>query len=136
LRKQQQAVDLELRSLELASEDQSRYLRLAETVSEFRDKLRLRAETLDTVERQKILRLVVQEILVGADTIRIRHSIPVTDSGPGGHDGMVPVMNPAGGAGARSYLLRTGNDQSAVSKSVSALCVRWVDGAAVSASAV
>jgi site-specific DNA recombinase len=109
LRKQQQAVDLELRSLELASEDQSRYLRLAETLSEFRGKLRLRAETLDTVERQKILRLVVQEILVGADMIRIRHSIPVTNFGPGGHDGMAPLMNPAAGAGSRSYLLRTGS---------------------------
>jgi site-specific DNA recombinase len=109
LRKQQQAVDFELRSLELASEDQSRYLRLAETLSEFRGKLRLRAETLDTVERQKILRLVVQEILVGADTIRIRHSIPVTDSGPGGHEGMGPPMHPAGGTGSRSYLLRTGS---------------------------
>jgi len=118
LRKQQQAVDLELRSLELASEDQSRYLRLAETLSEFRGKLRLRAETLDTVERQKILRLVVQEILVGADTIRIRHSIPVTDSGPGGHDGMAPLMNPAAGAGSRSYLLRTGSHRATLRRSL------------------
>src|SRR2546426_3266190 len=99
LRKQEHAVDLELRSLELASEDQSRYLRLAETLSEFRGKLRVRAETLDTVDRQKILRLVVQEILVGADTIRIRHSIPVADSGPRERDGLAPPMNPAGGTG-------------------------------------
>jgi site-specific DNA recombinase len=127
LRKQQQAVDLELRSLELASEDQSRYLRLAETLSEFRGKLRLRAETLDTVERQKILRLVVQEILVGADTIRIRHSIPVTNFGPGGHDGMAPLMNPAAGAGSRSYLLRTGSDLTAFGEYLSALCAGPVD---------
>src|SRR6267143_446008 len=47
LRKQEQAVASELRSLDLASQDQSRYLRLAETLSEFRGKLRVRAQTLD-----------------------------------------------------------------------------------------
>src|SRR6266702_962783 len=114
LRKQEQAVDSDLRSLELASEDQSRYLRLAETLSEFRGKLRVRAETLDTVDRQKILRLVVQEILVGADTIRIRHSIPVADSGPRERDGLAPPMNPAGGGGSPGYLLRTGSHDSSL----------------------
>ncbi len=118
LRKQEQAVDSELRSLELASEDQSRYLRLAETLSEFRGKLRVRAETLDTVDRQKILRLVVQEILVGADTIRIRHSIPVADSGPRERDGLAPPMNPAGGGGSPGYLLRTGRHRTALRRSL------------------
>src|SRR5206468_3466625 len=56
LRKQEHTIESELRSLQLASEDQSRYLRLAETLSEFRSKFRARAETLNTVERQKILR--------------------------------------------------------------------------------
>jgi site-specific DNA recombinase len=41
LRKQEQAVASELHSLDLASQDQSRYLRLAETLSEFRGKLRV-----------------------------------------------------------------------------------------------
>ena len=77
LRKQQQAIASELRSFELASQDQSRYLKLAETLSEFRGKLRVRAETLDTVERQKILRLVVQDVLVGSD----HDSNPAFDSG-------------------------------------------------------
>jgi site-specific DNA recombinase len=114
LRKQEHAVESELRSLELASEDQSRYLRLAETLSEFRGKLRVRAETLDTVERQKILRLVVQEILVGSDTIRIRHSIPAADSGPGGHGSPGSPTRPVAGTGFGSYLLRTGSHHSAL----------------------
>ena len=121
LRKQELAVESELQSLKMASEDQSRYLRLAETLSEFRGKLRVRAETLDIVERQKILRLVVQEILVGSDTIRIRHAIPMPDFGTGGHGSLTPPMNPGGGAASRSYLLRTRSPQSAVSESVSAL---------------
>src|SRR2546426_1119231 len=107
LRKQEQAVASELRSLDLASQDQSRYLRLAETLSEFRGKLRVRAQTLDIVERQKILRFVVQEILVGSDTIRIRHSIPVTDSGRAGQGSVASPMNLNSGPGSGSYLLRS-----------------------------
>ncbi len=84
LRKQEHAVESELHSLEMTSEDQSRYLRLAETLSEFRGKLRARAQILDIAERRRILRLVVQEILVGRDTIQIRHSIPIADSVSGG----------------------------------------------------
>src|SRR3989454_1726592 len=117
LRKQEQVVDSDLRSLELASEDQSRSRRLAKTLWEFRGNLRGRAETLDTVDRQKILRLVVQEILVGADTIRIRHSIPVADSGPRERDGLAPPMNPAGGGGSPGYLLRTGRHNPALRSS-------------------
>src|SRR5438128_123008 len=113
LRKQEIAVESELRSLELASEDQSRFMRLAETLSEFRGKLRIRAETLDTVERQKILRLVVQEILVGSDTIRIRHAIPIVDSGPTGHYTPAAPTRPGGGSGSGSYLLRMGSPKEA-----------------------
>jgi site-specific DNA recombinase len=109
LRKQEQAVSSELQSLDLASQDQSRYLQLAATLSEFRGKLRVRAETLDVKERQKILRLVVQEILVGTDTIRIRHSIPVTEPVSGGHGSLASPRNPGSGPGSRSYLLRTGS---------------------------
>jgi site-specific DNA recombinase len=109
LRKQEHTVESELRSLEMASEDQSRFLRLAETLSEFRGKLRVRAETLDTVERQKILRLVVQDILVGSDTIRIRHSIPVGSSGPGRPGSPGSPTLPGAGTGFGSYLLRTGS---------------------------
>jgi site-specific DNA recombinase len=91
------------------------------------------------VERQKILRLVVKEILVGSNAIRIRHSIPVSDSGPGTSGTGTPGPtsgSPRGRAETGSCLLRTGSRQSVASESVSALCVRCVDGAAVSASAV
>jgi site-specific DNA recombinase len=71
LRKQQLAAESQLLSLQTASEDQSRYLRLAATLSEFRESLRARAQTLDIRERQKILRLVIREIVVADNTIRI-----------------------------------------------------------------
>ena len=112
LRKQQQAIESELRSLELAAVDQATYVRLAETLSDFRDKLRSRADTLEVLERHKILRLVVKEILVGSNEIRIRHSVPVPGSGPGPSGTGTPKPtsgSPQNGPESGSYLLRTGS---------------------------
>jgi site-specific DNA recombinase len=77
LHRQIHAVEAELHSLEIAAVDDARYLQLAETLATFRGKLRARAETLDVGQRQQILRLPVKEILVGNDTITIRHSLPI-----------------------------------------------------------
>jgi site-specific DNA recombinase len=44
--------------------------------------LRSAEETLSVIERQKIVRLLVKEILVGEDTITIRHSIPIPSAPP------------------------------------------------------
>jgi site-specific DNA recombinase len=82
LQKQAQAVGSELQSLEMAAVDEAKYLQLAESLGGFRTKLRVRAETLEVTVRQQILRLVVKEVLVGADTITLRHSIPIPQSGP------------------------------------------------------
>jgi len=90
LRKQKLAVDAELQSLALAAADQSRYLRLAETLAEFCTKLHARADALDVTEKQKIARLLVQEILVGGDTIVILHSIPLLKPGPNRNGSSTP----------------------------------------------
>ena len=82
LRKQQQTIAAEIQALELAVADQARYLRLSETLSDFRARLRARADTLDVTERQKIVRLVIKEIRVGADSITICHALPVGKPGP------------------------------------------------------
>src|SRR5690349_22663421 len=98
LQKQAQAVGSELQSLEIAAVDQAKYLQLAESLGGFRTKLRSRADTLDIAVRQQILRLVVKEVLVGIDTITLRHSIPIPQSGSQS-DGS-PVA-PAGVTGSR-----------------------------------
>jgi site-specific DNA recombinase len=114
LRRQMQAVESELHSLEMAAVDEARYLQLAETLATFRGKLRVRAETLDVRERQQIFRLLVKEILVGSDTITIRHSIPVPPSGSGpagtapSSSGMIEPESQTG------YLLRSGSHHSAL----------------------
>jgi len=82
LNKQSQAVESELQSLETAAVDQTRYLQLAENLDGFRIKLRERAKTLDVCERQQILRLLVKEVLVAADSLTIRHSIPIPQTAP------------------------------------------------------
>src|SRR5207249_7382880 len=83
LQKQTQAIESELQSLKMAAADETKYLQLAESLTGFRSKLRLRAEVLDIAVRQQILRLLVKEVLVGTDTIPLRHSIPIPQSGPG-----------------------------------------------------
>ena len=82
LRKQQQVVRSELQSLHMAAQDQSRYLRVVDTLSDFRARLQGNSEQLDLIERRKIIRLLVKEILLGTDNITIRHSIPLTNPKP------------------------------------------------------
>jgi site-specific DNA recombinase len=105
LRRQQQALQAELQSLHMAAQDQSRYLRLVETLSEFRTRLCLQSEILDVQQRQKIVRLLVKEVLVGSDSIVIRHSIPIARCTPGTDPSQPPADTPK--SPAENYLLRT-----------------------------
>jgi len=109
LRKQAQAVESELQSLEMATLDQAKYLQLAETLAMFRSRLRARAETLDIRERQQILRLLVKEILVDAETITIRHSFAIP-SGPESNGMPNPSSGSSGGSIPSGYLLRSGSN--------------------------
>jgi site-specific DNA recombinase len=108
LRERQQALHTELRSIEEQTRERAVYLSLAETLSMFRGRLRVAADTLDILERQRIVRLVVKEVLVADDTIVIRHCIPIP-SGPS--NGSSPVSDPSDDlADSRCYLLRSGSD--------------------------
>lgn len=78
LRKREEALRSELHSLEAAAADQKAFLRLADNIEDFLERMRKTANTLSVTERQKILRLVVREILVDRETIKIKHSLPVT----------------------------------------------------------
>ncbi len=113
LRKQAQAIESELQSLEMAAVDQAQYLQLAETLAGFCGKLRLRVDTLDVRERQQILRLLVKEVLVDTDTITLRHSIPVPQSGTAGTP-RPSSGGPSGTSPAPGYLLRRGSSDSAL----------------------
>ena len=58
-------------------------LRLAETLTTFLTRPRSSADALDISERQRVLRLLVKEILVGDDKIVIRYCIPLPTGGNG-----------------------------------------------------
>ncbi len=101
LRKRQQTVLAELNGLESQAMENEHYLRLAESMTDFLSQLQGNADTLDIIDRQKILRLIVKEILVDDDTITIRHSIPTT--------GGAPIIVHSGNGNTPGYLLRSGS---------------------------
>ena len=88
LRHRQQTLSAELQAIADRTNDRAAFLRLAETLTAFFARLRSAAETLSVMERQKIVRLLVKDVLVGEDTITIRHSIPIPSGSPknGGSD--------------------------------------------------
>ena len=115
LRRQEQALHRELQSAVDRAQDRETYLRLAETLTDFLARLRSSAETLDIAERQRIVRLLVKEVLVTEDKITIRHSIPISGS-PGG--GPEPSKPGNGGPEDGSYLLRSGRHHPALRRSL------------------
>ena len=111
LRRQEQALHRELQSAVDQAKDRETYLRLAETLTGFLTRLRSSAETLDIAERQRIVRLLVKEILVTEDKITIRHSIPISGSPGSGPD---PSKPGSGHTEDESYLLRSGRHHTAL----------------------
>jgi site-specific DNA recombinase len=105
MRQRQQALRAELQAIADQANDRVAFLRLAETLTAFLTRLRSAAENLNVMERQKIVRLLVQEILVGEDTITIRHSIPIPSAPP--QNGGSEALN------GQNYLLCKGRDQRA-----------------------
>ncbi len=101
LGKRARAVELELGALETSAEDEQRYLKIAESSEGFLARLQTTADTLGVAERQKVLRLLVKEILVDKDTLTIKHSIPVTGRG-------TPPPGTSCGTETPSYLMRSG----------------------------
>ena len=86
LRQREQRLRAELQAIADQTNDRAAFLRLAETLTAFLVRLRSAAETLSVTERQRIVRLVVKDVLMGDDTITIRHSIPIP-SGPPQNEG-------------------------------------------------
>lgn len=110
LRPREYAIRAELQSIADQITDRTAYLRLAETLTAFLARLRSSAKTLDVIERQRVVRLLVKEILIGDDSIVIRHTIP---PGPFGRVDASPNGGIANAGPLKSYLLRSGNDQPA-----------------------
>src|SRR5882762_3997276 len=120
LRQRQQALRAELQAITDQANDRAAFLRLAETLTAFLTRLRSAAESLSVMERQKIVRLLVKEILVGEDTITIRHSIPIPSAPP--QNGGSQALN------GQNYLLCKGRDITEPRQSLPALRARPMGG--------
>ena len=103
LRQRERAMRAELHAIAAQSQDRAAYLRLAETLSAFLSRLRSSAKTLDITERQRIVRLLVKEVLVGEDAIIIRHSLPIT--APPSRTDEPSKSSKSGASKSKSYLL-------------------------------
>jgi site-specific DNA recombinase len=105
LRQREHTLQTELQAILDQVNDRAVYLRLAETLSAFLAKLRSAADTLDIQERQRVVRLIVKEILIEDECIIVRHSIPVSQ--PPDDDPKSPPSRSVEPAD-QSYLLRSG----------------------------
>ena len=112
LRKRQSTLQAQLDSLDAELHDAETYLKLADTLEGFLGRLTEGLDQLDIAEQQRILRLVVREVLIGGndDKITIRHTIP-TPTGPN---------DP-------SYLLRGSSHLPSAGQPVHDVRVRYVD---------
>ena len=96
LKKRESALRTGLQTVEASVVDRERCLRSVGNLKGFLSCLHQSAQTLDVKDRQRVLRLVVKEILVGPDTLTVKHSIPASSrsgDSPGDSEG-------------QSYLLR------------------------------
>jgi len=120
LRKRETVLRSELQTLEADILDQERCLQFIDNIEIFLSRIRESAECLNVLDRQKVLRIIVKEILVGPETLTIKHSIPTTRS-----SSETPVsFTPSVRTEMPSYLLRGRSTKFTAVKSLLALCVR------------
>ena len=86
LRKRQSTLQAQLDALDGELHDAETFLKLADTLEAFLGRLADGLDQLSLEDQQRILRLIVREVLVGGDhdKITIRHSIPTPTGGPNG----------------------------------------------------
>jgi site-specific DNA recombinase len=112
LRRRERSLQAELEALQTQAADQGTYLRLAQTLSTFLDSLRANVKTLDVLDRQRIARLLLKEVVVGHAKIIIRHSIPSAIGSSGGSPGgSYRPRSTDGATSDSSYLLCPWSDR-------------------------
>ncbi len=101
----------QLDALDSQLADRDAYLKLADGLEGFLAQLRDNAGGADVPERQRVLRLLVKDVLIGPEKITIRHRIPVRERTTG-HPEQDP--NDTEGDMPPSYPLRWGRDHAAL----------------------
>ena len=88
LRARETGLKDQIAALDAQAADRDAYLKLAGDLEGFLARLRSSSATATVEDRQRVLRAVVQDILIGPEKLTIRHRIPVREpsSGGGHHD--------------------------------------------------
>ena len=113
LRARQANLRSQLDALQVQLADREAYLKLADDLEGFLAQLRHNAATADVAERQRVLRLLVKDVLIGPDKIIIRHRIPLREPAPATRhrDPHTDTESDDKGDHGPSYLLRWGRGQ-------------------------
>ncbi|MGW3828213.1 recombinase zinc beta ribbon domain-containing protein, partial [Streptomyces sp. NPDC005071] len=111
----------QLDALEAQLTDRDAYLKLADDLEGFLTQLRKNAGTADVPERQRVLRLLVKDVLIGPEKITIRHRIPVRERTT---DDQHQDQDATEGDSCSSYPLRWGRGLACAGEPVHALRVR------------
>ena len=82
LRQRELALQAQSDALETELGDAERYLQLTESLETFLVRLETASQTLSIVDQQRVLRLVVKQVEISADTVIIKHSIPTSSRLP------------------------------------------------------
>ena len=112
LRARETSLRGQIEALDAQLADRALYLKLADNLDRFLAQLRDKADVSSVQERQRVLRLVVKDILIGPDKITIRHRIPVRDANADHSDSEAEPA--AEGDHSPSYPLRWGRDRRAL----------------------
>jgi site-specific DNA recombinase len=114
LRARETGLKDQIAALDTQAADRDAYLKLADDLQGFLGKLRANSATATTEDRQRVLRALVQDILIGPEKLTVRHRIPVREpsSGGGHHD-----TTDTEGDMRNSSLLRWGRGDSALGSS-------------------
>jgi site-specific DNA recombinase len=108
LRARQANLQGQLDALDAQAADRDAYLKLADDLEGFLAQLSGNAATATVEDRQKVLRLLVKDVLIGPEKITIRHRIPTRPGGPGARQ-RDPVPDTEGDH-RPGYPLRWGRD--------------------------
>ena len=79
LRAREASIRGQIRALEAQRADRDLYLKLADDLEGFLARLRDKASTTGVHDRQRVLRLLVSDVLIGPEKVTIRHRIPVRE---------------------------------------------------------
>jgi site-specific DNA recombinase len=119
LRARETSLRSQIQALDAQAADRDAYLQLADDLESFLAQLRGKASAASVQERQRVLRLLVKDILIGPEKITIRHRIPVREpaASDGGHHGDTDTE----GDMRQSYELCWGRDLAVARERVPAL---------------